>query len=230
MLPNRLPIPSVTFLASHLPWTHFSVLHTSIPDLVQPLSIEARIHLIANVNIFVPPHISRLPYHAVGTYLKLLATLMRSLPINVLDPEAAAKKRSAQSLIDQGDADSESDYERGISVIAVSSFDEPLSTPKLDNRTVKRLKSITNISHIAPLFAIANKHDTVLSEFVVFLLVLILVWPSQKGALLNAVAGFGNGGIMRLLYRQYVSRGQIGQSNTNFNGLSLRSYPQYHFY
>jgi len=155
---------------------------------------------------------------------------MRSLPINALDPEAAAKKRSAQSLVNKGDADSESDYERGISVIAVSSFDEVLSTPKLDNRTAKRLRSITNINHIASLFAIANKHDTVLFEFVVFLLVLILVWPSQKGALLNAIAGFGNGGIMRLLYRQYVSRGQIGQSNTNFKGLSLRSYSQYHFY
>jgi len=179
--------------------------------------------------MFVSPHISRLPYHAVSTYLKLLATLMKSLPIHALDPEAAAKKRSTQSLVDQGDADSGSDYEQGISVIAVNSFAEPLSPPKLDNRTAKRLRSIMNISHISSLFAIANKHDTVLFEFVVFLLALILVWPSQKGVLLNAVAGFGNGGIIRLLYRQYVSRSQIGQSDTNFNGLLLRNYSLYHF-
>ena len=220
LLPNRLPISSVTFLASHLPWTHFSVLHASIPDLVQPLSIEARIHLLANVYMFASPRISRLPYQAVGTYLKLLATLMKDLPINALDPEAAAKKRFAQPLVDQGDIDSESDYEREISVVAVSSFDEPPSLPKFDDRTTKRLKSTLNISHIASLFATANKHDTVLSEFVIFLLALIFAWPSQKDALLNTGAGLGSGGIIRILYRQYVLRSQIGQPGTDFNGLS----------
>jgi len=170
--------------------------------------------------MFASPRISRLPYQAVGTYLKLLATLMKDLPINALDPEAAAKKRFTQPLVDQGDIDSESDYEREISVVAVSSFDEPPSLPKFDDRTTKRLKSTLNISHIASLFATANKHDTVLFEFVIFLLALIFAWPSQKDALLNTVAGLGSGGIIRILYRQYVLRSQIGQPGTDFNGLS----------
>ncbi|KAF5355124.1 hypothetical protein D9756_005712 [Leucocoprinus leucothites] len=224
LLPNRLPIPSISFLASHLPWTHLSVLRKSIPDLVQSLSIEARIHLIANLYMFASPHIPRLPSQTVGTYLKLLSALMNSLPANALDPEAAAKKRSIQSSIGQGDPESDSDDGHGITVVAVSSFEEPSPLPKLDNRTVKRLGSIPSASHIASLFAIANKSDSVLLNFVTFLLTLVLVWPSKKDAILNTIAGLASGGIIRILYRQYVLRSQIGQSNTNLSDPSTQAY------
>ncbi|KXN82656.1 hypothetical protein AN958_02333 [Leucoagaricus sp. SymC.cos] len=225
LLPNRLPIPSITYLASHLPWSQLPILRSSILDLIQSLSTEARIHLIANLYMFASPHVPRLPSPAVGTYLKILATLMNSLPVNALDPEAAAKKRSAQSRIVQGDPDSDSDDGRAITVVAVDSFDEsPL--PKLDNRTVKRLGQVPSASHITSLFTVANKSDAVLSDFVIFLLSLVLVWPSRRDGTLNLAAGLGSGGLIRILYRQYVLRSQLGRPNTSLNDpASLVNWP-----
>lgn len=185
---------------------------------MQSLSIEARIHLSANLYMFASPHISRLPSQAVGTYIKFFATLMNSLPVNALDPETASKRRSTQSQSTQNYPDSDSDDGQRVTVVVVSSFDEP-PLPKLDARTIKRLSSIPSAAHITSLFSVASKSDSVLLVFVVFLLSLVLVWPSQRDIVLNHVAGLGNGGLIRMLYRQYVLRSQIGLPNINLSGM-----------
>lgn len=174
--------------------------------------------------MFASPHISKVPSQAVGTYLRFFAALMNGLPVNALDPDAAAgKKRSARSDVLQGnhDPDSDSDSDGQITVVAVSSFDHtPPPLPTLDPRTTKRLASIPSPNHIASLFTIANKSDTVLLDFVVFLLSLVIVWPSQRDKIYNTVVGLGSGGIIRMLYRQYVLRSQLGRPNTSLNGMS----------
>ncbi|KAF9445554.1 HECT-domain-containing protein [Macrolepiota fuliginosa MF-IS2] len=226
LLPNRLPLPSISALASRLPWAQLPILRPSICDLVQSLSIVSRIHLIANIYMFASPQLPRFPSQAVGTYIKLLASLMNSLPVNALDPDAAAKKRSAQSQILQVDPDSDSEDGHGqtiITVTTVSSFSEsPL--PKLDSRTLKRLGSIPSANHITTLFTAASKSDTVLLDYVVLLLSLIIVWPSQRDGLLNTVAGLGSGGLIRILYRQYVIRSQLGLSNVSLNDPSNKAF------
>lgn len=167
--------------------------------------------------MFASPHIPRLPSQAVGTYIKFLAALVNSLPVNALDPDAATKKRTTQPHTVRDDGDSDSDDGRGITVTTVSSFNEaPL--PKLDSRTVKRLGSIPSANHLTTLFTIASRSDTILLDYVVFLLSLVIVSPSRKDVLLNTVAGLGSGGLIRMLYRQYVLRSQLGQPNVSLSG------------
>lgn len=167
--------------------------------------------------MFASPHISRLPPKAVGAYLKFLSALMNTLPVNALDPAAATKKRFTQSHVMRDDVDSDSDGGPSTTVTMVASFNEP-PLPKLDPKTVKRLGSVPSTNHITALFNVASKSDTVLLDYVVFLLSLVIVWPSQRDSLLNTVAGLGSGGLIRMLYRQYVLRSQLGQSNASLSG------------
>jgi hypothetical protein len=167
--------------------------------------------------MFVSPQISRLSSRVVGVYLALLATIMGNLPVNSLDPEAASKKLRLQSQVLQDDTDSDSDDGTRTTVIAVSSFNEP-PLPKIDPRTAKRLASVPTAGHITSLFNVAKQSDTVLVDYTVFLVSLTMIWPSQRDFLLNTVASLGSGGLIRLLYRQYVLRSQLGQQSNNLNG------------
>ncbi|EKM75973.1 hypothetical protein AGABI1DRAFT_63806, partial [Agaricus bisporus var. burnettii JB137-S8] len=141
---------------------------------------------------------------------------MNNLPVNSLDPEAASKKPRLQSQVLHGDTDSDSDDGTKITVTAVSSFNErPL--PKIDSRTVKRLALVPAAGHITALFNVAKQNDTVLVDYTVFLVSLTTIWPSQKDIVLNTVASLGSGGLIRMLYRQYALRSQLGQQSNNLN-------------
>ncbi|KAF7782877.1 hypothetical protein Agabi119p4_2253 [Agaricus bisporus var. burnettii] len=216
LLPNRLPLPSISFLASRLPWDQLPSLRSHFGTVAQSLDTESRIHLLTNVYTFVSPQIPRLSSRVVGVYLALLATIMNNLPVNSLDPEAASKKPRLQSHALHGDTDSDSDDGTKITVTAVSSFNEP-PLPKIDSRTVKRLALVPAAGHITALFNVAKQNDTVLVGYTVFLVSLTTIWPSQKDIVLNTVASLGSGGLIRMLYRQYVLRSQLGQQSNNLN-------------
>lgn len=190
--------------------------------MAQSLDTESRIHLLTNVYTFVSPQIPRLSSRVVGVYLALLATIMNNLPVNSLDPEAASKKPRLQSHALHGDTDSDSDDGAKITVTAVSSFNEP-PLPKIDSRTVKRLALVPAAGHITALFNVAKQNDTVLVDYTVFLVSLTTIWPSQKDIVLNTVASLGSGGLIRMLYRQYVLRSQLGQQSNNLNGAHILS-------
>jgi ubiquitin-protein ligase E3 C len=218
LLPNRLPIPSISFLASHLQWDQLPPLRPHFGSLVQSLTTDSRIHLLANIYMFVSPQISRLPSRVVGAYLALLATIMINLPINSLDPDAASRRMKLRSQVLADDTDYDSDNATRTTVISVSSFNEP-PLPIIDPRSAKRLASVPTAGHITSLFNVAKQSDTALFEYTVFLVSLTITWPSQRDSVLNTVASLGSGGLIRLLYRQYVLRSQLGQQSNNLNGM-----------
>jgi ubiquitin-protein ligase E3 C len=76
LLPNQLPLPSLTQFSANLLLHAASVLSSSIPQLISALRVEAKVHLLANVATFVPPRYTTLPPTPLATLLHLSAAVM----------------------------------------------------------------------------------------------------------------------------------------------------------
>src|SRR6267142_2109788 len=128
LLPNRLPLPSLTQFSANLPLHAASVLSPSIPQLLSALGVEAKVHLLANVATFVPPRYTTLPPAPLATLLHLSAAVMSTLPPGALEPNspAAVGKQVA-------DSESDSDSEDLTHLSALPSTLAPF--PRLDERT-----------------------------------------------------------------------------------------------
>jgi hypothetical protein len=87
LLPNRLPISSLTERSSKLYLASFSVLAPVVPALASTLATEPTIPVIENLVAFTPlTRYPKLPPAPLDAYLRLLTTLINSLPINTLNP------------------------------------------------------------------------------------------------------------------------------------------------
>ncbi|KAJ6545022.1 HECT-domain-containing protein [Mycena vulgaris] len=203
LLPNRLPLPSLTQLSSHLPLTSFAKL---APSADSP-TISDTIHLVANLMAFTPPRYAALPAAALTVYLKLLTNLFDSLPANAFDE---TQRSSTAAVTPSANLDSDSDEESRPVVSVVSSFTTPLPPPlpPIDARTLKRLVTLVTPAHLTTLLTVTQKHpETTRSALFSMLLALEGVWPAKKSMILSAiVVGGGGTSVIKELWRGSVRR------------------------
>ncbi|KAH7906909.1 HECT-domain-containing protein [Hygrophoropsis aurantiaca] len=180
LLPNRIPLPSLSALSAQLPFDAFGALEScveEVPRLVYGAPgipgtsdenaaaltmAESCIHLVANLLAFVPPRYPSLHAPALRTYLRLLAALLGALPIGAPEPPLANSSMNQRSVITSAsDSDDASTSEHlGISVSIVSSFaskKKPRSLPTLDARTKKRLLVLPSVTHLGALLDAAHR-------------------------------------------------------------------------
>jgi ubiquitin-protein ligase E3 C len=203
LLPNRLPLPSLTQFSANLPLHAASVLSSSIPQLVSALGVEAKVHLLANVATFVPPRYTTLPPAPLATLLHLSAAVMSTLPPGALEPNSsgAAGKQVA-------DSESDSDSEDHTHLSALQ-FTSPF--PRLDERTSKRLQTLTAPTHINSLIRATQNHTVAQIALCDFLFALCSVWSLGIDSVLSTITVSTGGGFVRELYRLYVRSSPLGK-------------------
>ncbi|KAK7041620.1 ubiquitin-protein ligase (E3) [Paramarasmius palmivorus] len=199
LLPNRLPLQTLTYLSSHLP---LHLLHTLQPPIdPTSLSTQLKIDLLANLLAFTPPRYTKLPPPALGAYLSLLADLLNALPAGALEPPLPATHVAA-------------DDEDDIHVSVVDAFlPPPEALPKLDPKTLKRLSVLPTPAHLGSLFASA-KSPVTRYPLIRFLLALVGTWPSKRQGILSFAWG-ANGAIVKELWRGWVRSSGLGRDSSS---------------
>ncbi|KDQ51194.1 hypothetical protein JAAARDRAFT_41256 [Jaapia argillacea MUCL 33604] len=215
LLPNRLPLTSLTTFSGRLPISAIHTLPSSLPATLVSCPIEAKVHLIANLLAFTPPRYPKLPAQPLAAYLQLLAELMNSLPINALDPPEPRSSSAQQSVAGPwiDDSDSDSDSESHPQVAVVTSFEPKPILPQLDKRTRHRLQSLPSPSHINSILTATHRYTTSQPALFAFLMALCTVWPSRKDRVLGAAVAYSSGGLVRELYRGYIRSSVLGRDD-----------------
>lgn len=222
LLPNRIPLASLTALSTQLPLASLNLISPHISSIVASLSAlsatsslpsmtsaapvtpgsDPAVNLIANLTAFVPPRYSTLPAPALAAYLKLMTALMNALPTSALDPPSTRSKAQTSSAAWASnpnlntDSDT-SDDEGHTRVAVVSSFAPAVSMNRpcpLDPRTRKRLATIPDLKHIHALLYASHRHSGTQLDLVCFFLALTSVWPAIKEKVLSMLVAYGGGG------------------------------------
>ncbi|KAF8428416.1 HECT-domain-containing protein [Boletus edulis BED1] len=218
LLPNRIPLTSLSELSGQLPLAHLHVLSLCISAIISITSTSSRINIVANLLAFTSPRYTTLPVSSLKAYLQLLSALLNGLPPHALEPPMP---RDSQTPLTSWADDGDSDSERPAAIIALRS-----ALPALDARTRKRLQTLPSPTHLNSLLKPAQQHPELLSELVSMLFSLILVWPSRKDKILTTLLSYGGGGLVREIYREYVRTTPLGRDE-NLSSLmdpSLGSY------
>ncbi|KAG1780772.1 HECT-domain-containing protein [Suillus placidus] len=206
LLPNRIPISSLTALSAKLPLSSLSVLSTSIADLASTIPLQSHVHLIANLYTFTSPRYAILPPSSLKTYLQLMTASLSILPVHALDPPSASDAAPAMSWDDDGDSESEQPQ-----VAVVTSFAPTPRLPPLDTRTQKRLQILPSPSHLNALLKAVQHDRGALPDLVSWLVNLCTVWPTRKDKILSTLLLYGGGGLVREIYRDYVRNSPLGK-------------------
>ncbi|KAJ3552359.1 hypothetical protein NM688_g4189 [Phlebia brevispora] len=219
LLPNRLPIPSLTAFAPRIPFTSLDTI--SLPRVLTNLpepAIESRINLLANLSMFAPPRYSILSAAALSAYLHLTSEAMNGLPIHALEPPA--RETSAESATAWGDEDED---EPVAQVEVVSSFTPRIKLPELDSKTRTRLQTLPSPGHITSLISASYKYTARDMRVALFTWCqsLCMVWPSRKDKVISTVVAWRGGGLVRELYRDFVRNSPLGQADQLNNASAL---------
>lgn len=207
LLPNRIPISSLTALSAKLPLSSLSVLSTSIADIASTIPLQSHVHLIANLSAFTSPRYAILPLSSFETYLQLMTASLSILPVHALDPPSASDTRApAMSWADDEDSDSEHPQ-----VAVVASFAPTPRLPPLDPRTQKRLQTLPSPAHLNALLKAVQHNRGALPDLVSWLVNLCTVWPTRKDKILSTLLLYGGGGLVREIYRDYVRNSPLGK-------------------
>ncbi|KAJ7683722.1 hypothetical protein B0H17DRAFT_1073869 [Mycena rosella] len=220
LLPNRLPLSSLTQLSSHLPLPAFALLP---PPAADNFPISDKIHLVANLMAFTPPRYAALPAPALTAYLDLLTNLLDSLPTGVFD--GSAEKSPSATATASANLDSDSDGESRPHVSVVSTFTAappPPPLPTIDARTLKRISALVAPAHLNSLLAVTQKHpDTTRSALFSMILALEGIWPGKKSTMLGAiVVGTSGASIIKELWRGSVRKASAPNILREFSRLS----------
>lgn len=205
LLPNRLPIASLTFLAPRIPLTHLHLVDTN--QVIVRTSVEAKVHLLANMCAFTPPRYASLSAEALVAYLDLTLGLMSSLPVNALEPP----QRGAQTVATQAAWTDDSDSEHETQVTVVDSFIPKVRLPDLDAKTRNRLQTLPSPTHLNSLLEAVHRHRTVQPALFSWCVALSNVWPKSRDKVFGAITLYGGGGLVRELYRAHVRPSPLGQ-------------------
>ncbi|KAI0090858.1 HECT-domain-containing protein [Irpex rosettiformis] len=217
LLPNRLPIAALTFLAPRIP---LSFLYLIAPStVVADLSTQDdSVNLLANLVAFAPPRYMALPVDSLIAYLTLTKEAMHSLPPQSLEPP----EKSSQPVTWAMD-DTDSEHETQVEV--VTSFTSKHSLPQVDAKTRTRLQTLPSPQHLTSLLNATYHHSSSKIRGVLFswLYALSTVWPSRRDKIVSTVVAWNGGGLVRELYRGYVRSSPLGKS-TNPTTLTDESY------
>jgi ubiquitin-protein ligase E3 C len=220
LLPNRLPISSLTTFSARLPISSLQVLSESsqghaLLELLRGLPLESCAHLLANLQAFTPPRYAKITPPAFQAYLALISHILSSIPPGVLSPKPTLPTQmgTKPSLDAVSSSDSEDD---GIHVQVVSSFTSSRSSrskrPELDNKTLTRLGTMVTPSHIAsllnaPAASATASRQTLFSVF----LSLLRVFAADRDRVIGSLVAHAQGGLVRELYRGYVRTSCLGK-------------------
>ncbi|KAI0039666.1 HECT-domain-containing protein [Auriscalpium vulgare] len=215
LLPNRLPLQSITHIAANFPLSNISILASSILEVVEALATEARVHLLANLVAFVPPRYAKLDSSSLNTILQLFTALMDALPTHALDPPSRKTSVASRKHALDDSSDSESESEDITRVIAVNAFvPPPPPLPTLDARTLTRLTTLVSTGHITSLLTTTQRHPSTRPSLYAFVLSLCTVWPKQADSVLSHIVVSNGGGIARELYKGYVRSSGLGSDDS----------------
>jgi ubiquitin-protein ligase E3 C len=205
LLPNRLPLASLTLLAKSLPFASLSITHQSISTSLASTSLDLKTHVLANLLAFVPPRYAALPARALAAYLDLLAQLLADVPPNTFEP-ASPDAAAATSWAPDSD-----DEDRVVRVERVDAFATSPMVPALalDAKTIARLGTLTASTHVHALVA-AAKGDA-RPALAAALLALGTAWPARRARVLGAVHAQAGGALVRELYRGWVRGSPLGR-------------------
>ncbi|KAJ3827522.1 HECT-domain-containing protein [Lentinula raphanica] len=226
LLPNRLPLPTLTQLSSHLPLTKMNLLYAkstgewSSSSLAQFLSgsataitIQVKIHLISNLLAFTPPRYGKLPGPAFAAYLRLLGDVLNHIPSGALEGPSAVSSKNRSNAMNGYGSDSDDDHSN-IRVTIVSSFNTPSPPPLpvLDPRTLKRLLVLPSPAHILSILEASKSLSSSRYPLITFIHSLSGVWPSKQDELLTHLWSWNGGGLVREIWRGWVRGGGLGSN------------------
>jgi ubiquitin-protein ligase E3 C len=210
LLPNRLPLPSLTLLSKSIPFASLPSAHSAIVTTLPATSLDHKVHILANLLAFVPPRYAALPPRALAAYLDLLAQLLGVIPPNALEPASPEKTPAASAswALDPDDADT-------IRVERVDTFatTPAAKMPTLDAKTLARLGTLSASTHIRALVGAAKADAR--PHLAAFLLSLHAAWPARKGRVMSAVLAQAGGALVRELYRGWVRGSSLGREGGN---------------
>ena len=210
LLPNRLPLPSVSYLSAHLPFDSMVLLDPfELVGLLAPSQLP-RTHLLANLLAFGPPRLPSAPAPTLDMYLIFLSTLMDSLPIGCLEPTSHA--RQSTSWIDDPSSSSSDDDRPDAEMMARKPFRTPIVHPSLDSKTQTRLHTLHSPAHITAILSATRRHPQARARVFNFMTSLWVVWPARRDRVMSAIIGGGAGaGLVREVWREYVRGSSVGK-------------------
>jgi len=201
LLPNRLSPPILTSLSAQIPFSHIHLL--DLGSLMGTTTLTAKIHLIATLQVFVPPRYKLLSSQCISIYFRFLAALLNAIPVPTLNPPPPKRTR----ISDRSDSDSDIDDSQPRVVVVASFVPIAEPPPPPDVKTRKRITSLLTPAHIASLLAHSR---TSLPALITLLLALSNIWPDVLGSVLAVSPG-----LMREVYRVYVRSSPLGCDGTD---------------
>ncbi|KAJ4469179.1 hypothetical protein C8R41DRAFT_778168 [Lentinula lateritia] len=228
LLPNRLPLHTLTYLSSHLPLTKMNVLYATpsgdnsntpsplsefLLDMTNTDALGAKIHLIANLLAFTPPRYSKLPGPSLAAYLRLLGDVLNIVPPGALEGPSATSSAVGTRISDDYNSDSDDDH-TNIRVSIVSSFNTsaPPALPILDSRTLKRLLNLPSPTHITSILSASKSLGSSRYPLITFIYAIYGVWPSKQNDILAHLWSWNGGGLVREIWRGWVRGGGLGSN------------------
>jgi ubiquitin-protein ligase E3 C len=212
LLPNRLPLPSLTLLSKSIPFASLPSAHSAIVTTLPATSLDHKVHILANLLAFVPPRYAALPPRALAAYLDLLAQLLGVIPPNALEPASPEKTPAASAswALDPDDEDEDTICVERVDTFATT---PAAKMPTLDAKTLARLGTLSASTHIRALVGAAKADAR--PHLAAFLLSLHAAWPARKGRVMSAVLAQAGGALVRELYRGWVRGSSLGREGGN---------------
>jgi len=205
LLPNRIPLASLSELSAQFPRVYLDTLSPYIIDIITQTSTSAHINILTNSLTFIPSsRYATLPLSSLSVYIQFLAALLSALPIHAFDPLRSDSKAELTSW----DADSDADEDDPTPGAAVPQ----LGLPILDAKTRKKLQTLPSPSHLHTLLKLTQQHRRLLPDVVVFLVSLNIMWPATKDKVLSTLILYGGGGLVREIFRDQVRATPLGRN------------------
>lgn len=237
LLPNRLPLSNVLpRFISQLPLANLNVLKPHIAFILANTTIESKIHLAANIYMFLSPHYKLLPPPSFETYLELSIGLFNVLPPSLFESKEgdkrgskSSKQNSATSAWNRDGYNSDGSDGPSTRVSVVASFDivPPPPIPKIDNKTLTRLSNIVSAQHLGSLIHTIQSKPSLFPYLINYLFALESVWASSSGQILNVVLASTGGTLVREIYRNLVRRSPLGQEENSGSVMDPTNAPYY---
>jgi ubiquitin-protein ligase E3 C len=213
LLPNRLPLASLTYFSSRIPLSSIFTYRSpgsaaggnNFAHLVNSItSLDARIHLLANLLAFIPVRIPKFNAAEVDGYLSLCTTILDSLPIGSLENNTVNALPIWQQIQEDVDSDAETS--------GVPHTSRPAKAAALDGKTQSRLQTLHQHAYINTLLTATSRHSTTRPRLFSYMISLWTVWPSRKERILNSlVAGNAGFGLIKEVWRGWIRRSSLGK-------------------
>lgn len=213
LLPNRLPISSLSQFSASLPYNDTDILSSSL-HLFSELPIQSRIHLLANLATFIPPRYKLLTTKSLVTYLKLLTTIISGLPASVFKlPTPPADGKQAWPESDDSDEEEAHLNEESTTLNAPESID-------IDAKTRSRIRVFGSREHATQLLAAVRNQAFPRVDLFVFLTTVYSTLNSFRDDILSTfLATTGGGGLVRELYRDSIRSSPLGKLENDLKTL-----------